>query len=296
MSLIRAVATLAALLTLAECVPIDRSDVANNGSELLNYESVHGREMYSFKYETSDGQFREEVGMLVNEGTPALMLMGQYGYKSKDGTMVMVMYTSGKKGYRARTGREHAERTRIGQIRTGKVHPLRAEAVLVRHVLHLLTPSGPVYLYQPVTTSDPVLGFTSIDSSRHWPSFVLYLKDASNGLRSIVAAAILLSVVSVLAAPARYLNPDLVYYENTRDENGYSFTYKTKDGQYREEQGHIDPADGILRVTGLYRYEGTDGQTYEYNYEADENGYRIVTKPPPAGAPISNTVLLSLVG
>uniref|UniRef100_A0A182YCY2 Uncharacterized protein n=2 Tax=Anopheles stephensi TaxID=30069 RepID=A0A182YCY2_ANOST len=75
-------------------------------SELIDYESVQGQEMYRFKYETSDGQFREEVGMLVNVGTPEqeLMVMGQYGFKSKDGgTMVMVMYTSGKKGYRART-------------------------------------------------------------------------------------------------------------------------------------------------------------------------------------------------
>uniref|UniRef100_A0A182Q1T3 Uncharacterized protein n=1 Tax=Anopheles farauti TaxID=69004 RepID=A0A182Q1T3_9DIPT len=105
-----------------------------------------------------------------------------------------------------------------------------------------------------------------------------------------------MSVASILAAPVDNLDPNLVYYESSRDEYGYSFTYKTKDGQFREEQGYISPDDGILRVTGLYRYEGPDGQTYEYNYEADENGYRIVSKPPPAGAPISNTVLLSLVG
>uniref|UniRef100_A0A182Q0R9 Uncharacterized protein n=1 Tax=Anopheles farauti TaxID=69004 RepID=A0A182Q0R9_9DIPT len=100
MNLVRAVVVLGALLTLSESAPLNTDD-----SELLNFENVHGREMYRFKYETSDGQFREEVGMLVNEGTPEeeLMLMGQYGYKSKDGTMVMVMYTSGKKGYRART-------------------------------------------------------------------------------------------------------------------------------------------------------------------------------------------------
>uniref|UniRef100_A0A182S6C9 Uncharacterized protein n=1 Tax=Anopheles maculatus TaxID=74869 RepID=A0A182S6C9_9DIPT len=102
MQVIRVVASLGALLALSECVPVD----TNQDSELIDYESVHGQEMYRFKYETSDGQFREEVGMLVNVGTPEqeLMVMGQYGFKSKDGgTMVMVMYTSGKKGYRART-------------------------------------------------------------------------------------------------------------------------------------------------------------------------------------------------
>ncbi|XP_050072861.1 endocuticle structural glycoprotein ABD-5-like [Anopheles maculipalpis] len=112
----------------------------------------------------------------------------------------------------------------------------------------------------------------------------------------VVATVVLLSIKTVLAAPARNLNSDLIYYDNTRDESGYSFAYKTNDGQFREEQGYIDPESGILRVTGVYRYEGADGKTYEYNYEADENGYRIVDKPPPAGAPISNTVLLSLVG
>uniref|UniRef100_A0A182M6J1 Uncharacterized protein n=1 Tax=Anopheles culicifacies TaxID=139723 RepID=A0A182M6J1_9DIPT len=90
---------------MSECAPVEPTD-SGQDSDLLGYESVQGREMYRYKYETSDGQFREEVGMLVNVGTPEqeLMVMGQYGFKSKDGgTMVMVMYTSGKKGYRART-------------------------------------------------------------------------------------------------------------------------------------------------------------------------------------------------
>ncbi|XP_049298318.1 endocuticle structural glycoprotein ABD-5-like isoform X2 [Anopheles funestus] len=112
----------------------------------------------------------------------------------------------------------------------------------------------------------------------------------------IVATAMVLAVTSVFAAPVRNLDSDLIFYDNARDDSGYSFAYKTKDGQYREEQGYIDPETGILRVTGLYRFESNDGKTYEYNYEADENGYRIVPKPPPAASPISNTVLLSLVG
>ena len=110
----------------------------------------------------------------------------------------------------------------------------------------------------------------------------------------IAAVTVALTVTVAVAAPVREQDPELVYFENVRDENGYSFSYKTKDGQFREEQGTIDPETGILRVTGVYRFIGTDGETYEYSYEADENGYRIVEKPPPAG--ISNTVLLSLVG
>ncbi|XP_050093940.1 cuticle protein CP14.6-like [Anopheles aquasalis] len=101
----------------------------------------------------------------------------------------------------------------------------------------------------------------------------------------------------VRAAPVRDLDENLIFFENNQDENGYNFAYKTKDGQYREEQGVINPETGVLTVSGVYGYEGPDGKTYEYNYESDENGYRIVTKPPPIGfAPIPNAVLLSLVG
>ncbi|XP_049541492.1 endocuticle structural glycoprotein ABD-5-like [Anopheles darlingi] len=101
----------------------------------------------------------------------------------------------------------------------------------------------------------------------------------------------------VRAAPATDLDENLIFFENNQDEKGYNFAYKTKDGQFREEQGVINPETGVLTVSGVYGYEGPDGKTYEYNYESDENGYRIVTKPPPVGfAPIPNAVLLSLVG
>ncbi|XP_055537383.1 endocuticle structural glycoprotein SgAbd-9-like [Wyeomyia smithii] len=72
---------------------------------LVEYESEHMEESYRFKYATDDGQFREETGMLMNPGTPQeeLVVVGTYGYETDDGTQVMVMYVSGKKGYQART-------------------------------------------------------------------------------------------------------------------------------------------------------------------------------------------------
>uniref|UniRef100_A0A182P5L2 Uncharacterized protein n=1 Tax=Anopheles epiroticus TaxID=199890 RepID=A0A182P5L2_9DIPT len=113
MNLIGVVVSFGALLALSVCAPVEM-DVE---TDLVSYESVQGQEMYRFKYETSDGQFREEVGMLVNVGTPEqeLMLVGMYGYKSQDGTMVMVMYTSGKKGYRARTVTKNAWNAELGK-------------------------------------------------------------------------------------------------------------------------------------------------------------------------------------
>ncbi|XP_052895753.1 larval cuticle protein 65Ag1-like [Anopheles moucheti] len=117
----------------------------------------------------------------------------------------------------------------------------------------------------------------------------------------IIATVVLQVATSILEAPNPNLDPDLIFYYNTRDKNGYSFAYKTKDGQYREEQGHIDPETSILRVTGLYRFQGTDGKTYEFNYEADENGYRIVSMMAASGGSpgsdtIYNTLLNSLAG
>ncbi|XP_055623529.1 uncharacterized protein LOC129766958 [Toxorhynchites rutilus septentrionalis] len=72
---------------------------------LVEYESEHMVESYRFKYATDDGQFREEMGVLMNPGTPEeeLVVVGMYGFETNDGTEVKVMYVSGKKGYRTKT-------------------------------------------------------------------------------------------------------------------------------------------------------------------------------------------------
>ncbi|XP_050072863.1 larval cuticle protein 65Ag1-like [Anopheles maculipalpis] len=93
-------------------------------------------------------------------------------------------------------------------------------------------------------------------------------------------------------APIEAENSDLLSYENVRTENGYRFSYATKDGQAREEVGTIDPSTGALTVTGWYSYRTPDGAEYRVDFIADENGYRVVDQP----TPINNAVLLSLVG
>ncbi|XP_058828461.1 uncharacterized protein LOC131688286 [Topomyia yanbarensis] len=72
---------------------------------LVDYETEHMAESYRFKYATDDGQTREEMGLLMNPGTPneELVVVGMYGYETFDGVKVMVMYVSGKKGYRTKT-------------------------------------------------------------------------------------------------------------------------------------------------------------------------------------------------
>ncbi|XP_059613698.1 endocuticle structural glycoprotein ABD-5-like [Phlebotomus argentipes] len=69
-------------------------------SSLVSYENMIMKEAYHFKYETSDGQMREEMGILMNPGTPAeeLVVIGSYSYNSSD-TMHIVMYRADRRGY-----------------------------------------------------------------------------------------------------------------------------------------------------------------------------------------------------
>ncbi|XP_049298317.1 larval cuticle protein 65Ag1-like [Anopheles funestus] len=110
----------------------------------------------------------------------------------------------------------------------------------------------------------------------------------------------------ITGAPTGEENSDLLSYENVQTENGYRFSYETKDGQAREEVGTIDPSTGVMTVTGWYSYRTPDGATHRVDFIADENGYRTVEEPGfavpevetavVAAAPINNALLLSLVG
>ncbi|XP_052895758.1 larval cuticle protein 65Ag1-like [Anopheles moucheti] len=110
----------------------------------------------------------------------------------------------------------------------------------------------------------------------------------------------------IAGAPTGKENDDLISYENVHTENGYRFSYETKDGQAREEVGTIDPNTGALSVTGWYSFHTPDGATHRVDFIADENGYRTMNQadiddsefqlPVVEAAPINNALLLSLVG
>lgn len=57
-----------------------------------------------YSYETEDGQVREEMGIIMNPGTPneELLVMGRYSYTGNDENVYTVMYTADKNGYRPR--------------------------------------------------------------------------------------------------------------------------------------------------------------------------------------------------
>ncbi|XP_053674497.1 larval cuticle protein 65Ag1-like [Anopheles nili] len=104
---------------------------------------------------------------------------------------------------------------------------------------------------------------------------------------------------------------NLEHFQITNDEHGQSFSYKTKDNQWRNEMVEVDPDTGKLTISGWYRYIGPDGLVYQVKYVADENGFRPLgahlpgadlSDPNafsvimPLSDSISRTVLLSLIG
>lgn len=52
-------------------------------------------------YELSDGQMRQEVGMLMNKGTPneELVVMGMYSFVGDDNNTYITMYRADRNGY-----------------------------------------------------------------------------------------------------------------------------------------------------------------------------------------------------
>lgn len=71
--------------------------------EVVRYEYEHLPDnAYSFAYELSDGQFKNEYGSFVKIGDrDVLVITGRYGYTDADGKEYIVNYTSDEKGFRA---------------------------------------------------------------------------------------------------------------------------------------------------------------------------------------------------
>ncbi|XP_050072862.1 larval cuticle protein 65Ag1-like [Anopheles maculipalpis] len=121
----------------------------------------------------------------------------------------------------------------------------------------------------------------------------------------LVIAVFVVCATIAAGAPIEAENSDLLSYENVQTDNGYRFSYETKDGQAREEVGTFDPSTGAMSVTGWYSYRTPDGTEYRVDFIADENGYRVTKDPDEIdpdfmphveAAPINNALLLSLVG
>ncbi|KAL5287156.1 hypothetical protein ACFFRR_008223 [Megaselia abdita] len=80
-----------------------------------------------------------------------------------------------------------------------------------------------------------------------------------------------------LAAPLGE-EAQIVRYDSDNDGlGGYSFNFETSDGVARQEQGHVENAGTdyeTLKVSGSFQYYGDDGQLYQVQYIADENGFQ----------------------
>lgn len=64
-------------------------------------------------------------------------------------------------------------------------------------------------------------------------------------------------------------------YKNFPD-NGYQFSYKLSDGQFREESGSfINIGDKtVLQITGSYGWKNAHGKEYRVRYTSDEKGFK----------------------
>lgn len=63
--------------------------------------------MIDFRYELSDGQYREERITIVGEGSPdeEIIVNGEYSFTADDGNVYVVKYSADKNGYHADTSK-----------------------------------------------------------------------------------------------------------------------------------------------------------------------------------------------
>lgn len=70
----------------------------------------------------------------------------------------------------------------------------------------------------------------------------------------------------------------ILKFDNVHNGDGsYSFNVETSDGAARQEQGYLENAGTeheTLKVQGYYQFYGDDGQLYQVQYIADENGFQ----------------------
>ncbi|XP_017873996.1 PREDICTED: uncharacterized protein LOC108621288 [Drosophila arizonae] len=79
------------------------------------YSKMSTKESYRFEVKEPNGNSREEVGIIMNPGTPdeQLVVMGSYStYDEKTDTETITIYTADKGGYKA-----HVEQKKRGLMR-----------------------------------------------------------------------------------------------------------------------------------------------------------------------------------
>lgn len=105
-------------------------------------------------------------------------------------------------------------------------------------------------------------------------SLLLTCKEVTTS--SMKFAIGLLFALSLSAALGE--DAEIISYDSDNDGLGsYSFSFETSNGIARQEQGHIEnPGTDFetLKVEGSFQYYGDDGQLYQVQYIADENGFQ----------------------
>ncbi|EDX09409.1 larval cuticle protein 65Ag1-like [Drosophila simulans] len=79
-----------------------------------------------------------------------------------------------------------------------------------------------------------------------------------------------------LAAPAAQ-EAEIEVLKSDVGPESFKYEWKTSDGQAAEAEGklnNVGSENEAIAVRGSYRFVGDDGQTYEVQYIADENGFQ----------------------
>ncbi|XP_042207106.1 endocuticle structural glycoprotein SgAbd-1-like [Homarus americanus] len=101
-------------------------------------------------------------------------------------------------------------------------------------------------------------------------------------------------VLSPAPVPVRYLSPDQHIFINADERQGpdefgnYNFEFETGDGISRHEQGAPQGETGAVASQGGWSFTFPDGTPADFNFVADEYGYRVesdlLPTPPPLPA------------
>jgi len=90
--------------------------------------------------------------------------------------------------------------------------------------------------------------------------------------------AIVFVALFATAAMAAGPQDEVLRYDNDNiGVDGYNYAYETSGGIRAEESGKLlNPGqeNEYIQVRGSYSYQGDDGQNYQVNYVADENGFQ----------------------
>ncbi|KOB64641.1 putative cuticle protein [Operophtera brumata] len=257
---------------------------------ILRQDNSNDGETFSYAYETENGIYAEESGVVTN-GVEA---QGGYSYTGDDGQVYSIRYTADQNGFVPQGDHIPTPPPVPEEILKALEQNARDEAAGIYDDGSgnlLQTPLSDRNTYSqnngfsngfPQTGN----GFSQIaneysQSGIETPQPGSFAKNSEfnnvNGFNNFGVEARPERAQAALERNAAILRQD-----NSNDGETFSYAYETENGIYAEESG---VATNGVEAQGGYSYTGDDGQVYSIRYTADQNGFvpqgdHIPTPPP----------------